>query len=109
MIATRPPAAFRAGKYVIFVLGAKQYGVEILRVREIIGASPITPIPQAPHYVKGVINLRDNAIPVVDIRAKLGMPERENTPETYVIVVDADGKSFGLLADTVKGVVDIRE
>ena len=99
----------RAGKYLTFVLGTEQYGVEIIKVREILGVLPITPMPQAPHYVKGVINLRGKVIPVIDTRTKFGMPERENTPETCIIVVDAGGTSVGLLVDTVKEVLDIRE
>jgi purine-binding chemotaxis protein CheW len=108
MTVMNPPAP-RAGKYLTFVLGAEQYGVEIIKVREILGVLPITPIPQAPHYVKGVINLRGKVIPVVDTRTKFGMSVRENTPETCIIVVDVGGTSTGLLVDTVKEVVDIDE
>ena len=108
MTAINAPAA-RAGKYLTFVLGSEQYGVEIIKVREILGVLPITPMPQTPHYVKGVINLRGKVIPVVDTRTKFRMPEREIAPETCIIVVDVDGKSVGLLVDTVKEVMDIRE
>ena len=101
--------ASRAGKYLTFVLGSEQYGVEIVKVREILGVLPITPMPQAPHYVKGVINLRGKVIPVLDTRTKFGMPEKETTPETCIIVVDVGGTSVGLLVDTVKEVMDIRE
>ena len=104
-----PPATHRAGKYLTFVLGTEQYGVEIVRVREILGVLPITPMPQAQHYVRGVINLRGKVIPVIDTRTKFGMPEKEATPETCIIVVDAGGTSIGLLVDTVKEVLDIRE
>ena len=99
----------RAGKYLTFVLGAEQYGVEIIKVREILGVLPITPMPQTPYFVKGVINLRGKVILVVDTRTKFGMAERENTSETCVIVVDTGGKSIGLLVDTVKEVLDITE
>ena len=102
-------SASRAGKYLTFVLGEEQYGVEIVRVREILGVLPITPMPQTPHYVKGVINLRGKVIPVLDTRTKFGMPERENTAETCIIVVDVGGRSVGLLVDTVKEVMDIAE
>jgi purine-binding chemotaxis protein CheW len=98
-----------AGKYLTFVLETEQYGVEIVRVREILGVLPITPMPQAPRCVKGVINLRGKVIPVIDSRTKFGMPEKETTPETCIIVVEADGKSVGLLVDTVKEVMNIRE
>ena len=109
MTAMNPPAASRTGKYLTFVLDAKQYGVEIIKVREILGVLPITPMPQAPHYVKGVINLRGKVIPVIDTRSKFGMPEKETTPETCIIVVDVGGTSTGLLVDTVKEVMDIGE
>jgi len=104
-----PPAVSRAGKYLTFVLGAEQYGVEIVKIREILGIHPITPMPQAPHYVKGVFNLRGNVVLVIDTRTKFGMPEKETTPETCIIVVDVGGTSVGLLVDTVKEVMDIRE
>ena len=109
MTAMAPPAVSHAGKYLTFVLGAEQYGVEIVKVREILGVLPITPMPQAPHYVKGVINLRGRVIPVIDTRTKFGMPERESTSETCIIVVDVASKSIGLLVDTVKEVMDISE
>ena len=109
MTAANPPAVSRAGKYLTFVLGAEQYGVEIIKVREILGVLPITPMPQTPHYVKGVINLRGKVIPVVDTRTKFGMPEKGTTSETCIIVVDVDGKSIGLLVDTVKEVLNIAE
>jgi purine-binding chemotaxis protein CheW len=109
MTAMTSPAASRAGKYLAFVLGTEQYGVEIVKVREILGILPITPMPQTPHSVKGVINVRGKVIPVIDTRAKFGMPEKENTPETCVIVVDMDGKAVGLRVDTVKEVMDIAE
>ena len=109
MVAKLPPVASRAGKYLIFVLGAKQYGVEIIKVREILGVPPIIPMPQAPHYIKGVINLRGKVIPIIDTWTKFGISERENTSKTCIIVVDVGGKSIGLLVDTVKEVVNIRE
>jgi len=109
MTTMNAPVISRAGKYLTFVLGAEQYGVEIVKVREILGVLPITPMPQAPLCVKGVINLRGKVIPVIDTRTKFGMPEKETTPETCIIVVDVGGKSIGLLVDTVKEVMDIRE
>ena len=100
----------RAGKYLTFVLNQEQYGLDIMKVREILGVLPITPVPQTPHFVKGVINLRGKVIPVLDTRLKFGMEEKEHTSETCIIVVfDANGVWMGLIVDTVKEVIDIAE
>jgi len=103
------PAGTRAGKYLTFVLNKEQYGVEILKVREILVVLPITPVPQTPHFVKGVINLRGKVIPVVDTRLKFGMSETEHTNETCIIVVDVNSTMMGMIVDTVKEVLDITE
>jgi len=101
--------ASREGKYLTFVLANEEYGLEILKVREILGMMPITPVPQTPSFVKGVINLRGKVIPVVDLRLKFGMPEAEVTKETCVIVVEVTGMQMGVVVDTVSEVVDIVE
>lgn len=99
-------------KYLTFALGAEEYGVEILKVREIIGYMDITAVPQTPHYVKGVVNLRGQVIPVMDLRAKFGMETTEVTDETCIIVVEiAHGTrklSTGIIVDRVREVLDIR-
>src|SRR4030042_5593101 len=74
-----------AGKYLTCALGPEEYGLEILKVREIIGYMDVTGVPQTPHYVKGVINLRGQVIPVVDLRAKFGMEAVEVTDPTLLI------------------------
>lgn len=99
--------ASREGKYLTFVLAKEEYGLEILKVREILGMMPITPVPQTPTFVKGVINLRGKVIPVVDLRLKFGMPEAQVTKETCVIVVEVTGMQMGVVVDTVSEVVDI--
>ena len=100
-----------AGKYLTFVLGNEGYGIEILKVREIIGLMDITKVPNMPHYVRGVINLRGKIHPVVDLHSKFGMGVTENTNETCIIVVDVteDGKPMmvGILVDSVSEVLDI--
>jgi purine-binding chemotaxis protein CheW len=99
------------GKYLTFALGAEEYGLEILKVREIIGYMEITAVPQTPHYVKGVINLRGQVIPVIDLRAKFGMETTEVTEETCIIVVEiSQGSrnfSTGVVVDHVQEVLDI--
>jgi purine-binding chemotaxis protein CheW len=96
-----------AGKYLTFVLGVEEYGIEILKVREIIGVMDITPVPRTPHYIKGVINLRGKVIPVIDLRLKFDMEEKEYTNETCIIVVDVQSVLIGIVVDTVSEVVDI--
>ena len=101
----------KAGKYLTFTLGKEQYGLEILKVREIIGYMEITAVPQTPHYVKGVINLRGQVIPVIDLRARFNMELAEITEESCVIVVETrqnDRKfSVGVAVDKVEEVLDI--
>jgi purine-binding chemotaxis protein CheW len=99
-------------KFLSFCLGNEQYGVEILRVREIIGLLAITPLPQTPAYVKGVMNLRGRIIPVIDLRQRFGLPSTEATKETCIIVLEAseqDGTQtvMGAIVDSVREVQDI--
>jgi len=96
------------GKYLTFVLAEEEYGLEILKVREIIGMMDITTVPRTPGYVKGVINLRGKVIPVVDLRLKFGMAEAEHTDETCIIVVHVEGIEMGIIVDRVSEVLDIR-
>ncbi len=105
---TRSSGQVRAqsGKYLTFSLAGEEYGLEILKVREIIGLMDITAVPQMPHYVKGVINLRGKVIPVVDLRAKFGMDAADYTEQTCVVVVDV-GQLTGVIVDTVQEVLDI--
>jgi len=102
-----PDAVSHEGKYLTFVLCGEEYGIEILKVREIIGIMNITPVPQTPNYVKGVINLRGKVIPVVDLRLKFGLQEMEHTKETCIIVVEVKNKLTGVLVDTVSEVLDV--
>lgn len=101
----------KEGKYLTFALGSEEYGLEILKVREIIGYMDITAVPQTPSYVKGVINLRGQVIPVIDLRAKFGMEIAKVTEETCIIVVEIhqNGRKFntGIVVDHVQEVLDI--
>ena len=101
----------KEGKYLTFSLGAEQYGLEILKVREIIGYIDVTAVPQTPHHVKGVINLRGQVIPVIDLRAKFGMETAEVTEQSCIIVVEIaqEGRkcSMGIVVDRVQEVLDI--
>ena len=101
----------KEGKYLTFALGPEEYGLEILKVREIIGYMGITAVPQTPSHVKGVINLRGQVIPVIDLRAKFGMDTTETTEQTCIIVVEIkqDNRKFntGIVVDHVQEVLDI--
>ena len=101
----------KEGKYLTFALAHEEYGLEILKVREIIGYIEVTAIPQTPHYVRGVINLRGQVIPVMDLRAKFGMETTEVTEQTCIIVVEIAqaGRTFntGIIVDRVQEVLDI--
>jgi purine-binding chemotaxis protein CheW len=101
----------KAGKYLTFALSNEEYGLEILKVREINGYMQITAVPQTPAHVKGVINLRGQVIPVIDLRMKFGMNEAEVTEETCIIVVEIhqNDRKFqtGIVVDRVKEVLDI--
>ncbi len=99
----------KEGKYLTFVLGHEEYGLEILKVREIISVMEITEVPQVPPFIKGVINLRGKVIPVIDLRLKFGMPAIEYTRETCIIVVNVHDLLLGIVVDTVAEVLDIIE
>lgn len=100
-------AGDHGGKYLTFKLANEEYGLEILKVREINGMMDITAVPQMPSYMKGVINLRGKVIPVIDLRLKFGFQEIEHTEQTCIIVVDV-GKDIGIIVDTVSEVLDIK-
>ncbi len=106
-VETETKAITKAGKYLTFVLNNEVYGIEILKVREIIGLMDITNVPQTPDYMKGVINLRGKVIPVIDLRLKFLMLEGEQTSETCTIVVEVDNTSIGLIVDRVSEVMEI--
>ena len=95
------------GKFLTFLLQEEEYGLEILKVREIMGLMEITTVPQTPNYVRGVINLRGQVIPVVDLRLKFGMSEGDDDKRTCIIVVDVGGVMMGIVVDTVSEVMDI--
>jgi purine-binding chemotaxis protein CheW len=96
----------KGGKFLTFQLADEEYGIEILRVREINGLMNITAVPQMPGHMKGVINLRGKVIPVIDLRLKFGLSEIEYTEQTCIIVVNV-GREIGIIVDTVSEVLDI--
>ena len=96
-------------KYLTFTVGSEDYGIEIAHVTEIIGTQKVTDVPDMPGYIKGVINLRGKVIPVMDVRLRFRMPEREYDDRTCIVVVNVHGTPVGLVVDTVKEVADIPE
>ncbi|HOX25107.1 MAG TPA: chemotaxis protein CheW [Candidatus Krumholzibacteria bacterium] len=101
-----------AGKYMGFKLGAENFALEILKVQEIIGLMNITAVPRTPEFVRGVINLRGKVIPVIDLRLKFGMPAKEYTELTCIMVVQValndDQVTMGVIVDQVSEVMDIK-
>jgi purine-binding chemotaxis protein CheW len=105
--------ADREGKYLTFTMAEEDYGIGILKIKEIIGMMPITPIPQTPDFVKGVINLRGKVIPVVDLRLRFGMEAKDYAERTCIIVVEIAGQSgtviIGIVVDAVSEVLNIKK
>jgi purine-binding chemotaxis protein CheW len=97
----------RAGKYLTFFLSSEEYGVEILKVQEIIGRMPITPVPLTSKYIRGVINLRGKIHPIMDLNVKFGMNQTEITDETCMIVIKTASLMMGILVDKVSEVVNV--
>lgn len=93
--------------YLTFPVGEESYGVPITLVTEIVGMQRVMSVPDVPHYIRGVINLRGKVIPLMDVRLRFGMPERAYDDRTVVIVLDVGNAPVGLIVDGVSEVVDI--
>ena len=104
--------ANKEGKYLTFTMAEEEYGIGILKIKEIIGMMSITSVPQSPDFVKGVINLRGQVIPVVDLRLRFRMEKADYTERTCIIVVDIIGPAgtinIGLVVDSVSEVLNIK-
>ena len=104
--------ADKEGKYLTFNMAEEEYGIGILKIKEIIGMLPITSVPQTPEFVKGVVNLRGKVIPVIDLRLRFGMPTMDYTERTCIIVVEIDGQAgtvqVGIVVDSVSEVLNIK-
>ena len=102
----------KEGKYLTFYLAGEEYGIGILKIKEIIGMLPITSVPQTPEYVKGVVNLRGKVVPVMDLRVRFGIADIEYTDRTCIIVVEIAGQDgtvmVGIVVDSVSEVVNIK-
>jgi len=115
LVANEPSTAAqtdaRAGKYLTFQLANEEFGIRVLKVREIMGLQEITAVPQTPMHIKGVINLRGKVVPVIDLRLKFGMPAAEYTPRTCIIVTQVRGEGgpvlMGAVVDGVSEVLNL--
>ena len=103
--------AGREGKYLTFTLAGEEYGIGILKIKEIIRMMPITSVPQTPEFVKGVINLRGKVIPVIDLRLRFGLETIDYTERTCIIVVEIEAQSgtvmIGIVVDAVSEVLNV--
>ena len=109
---TTSASSAAACKYLTFALGRESYGIQVLKIREIIRFLDITAVPRMPQYVKGVINLRGKVIPVLDLRLRFGLAETETTERTCIIVVQVGAAAgartlAGLIVDAVEEVLTI--
>lgn len=94
-------------RFLIFTIDEQNYGIEIQYITEIIEIMPATVVPFLPSCMKGIINLRGSIIPLMDVRLRFGLPEKEYTDQTCIIVLDKDGVSLGLIVDAVQEVTNI--
>ncbi len=94
-------------KHLIFTLGTESYGIAIRDVREIVGRADVTRVPRVPEHIRGVVNLRGQIIPIIDLRRRLALPAVADRPDACIIVVDVDGRQSGLWVDHVSDVADI--
>ena len=104
--------ADREGKFLTFSMADEEYGIGILKIKEIIGMMTITTVPQTPEFVKGVINLRGKVIPVIDLRLRFGMEAIDYTERTCIIVVEIEGHAgtvqIGIVVDAVSEVLNVK-
>jgi purine-binding chemotaxis protein CheW len=103
-----PGAAGQAGKYLTLFLGHEEYGLEVMKVHEIIRMLPITRVPRAPSFIRGVVNLRGRIVPVIELRARLGMESVPEVRETCIVVVQSGELTMGIIVDQVRDVLDIQ-
>ncbi len=94
-------------QWVTFHLENEKYGIKVMQVQEVLRMTEIAPVPGAPHYVLGIINLRGNVVTVIDTRRRFGLPDVENDDETRIVIVEANNNVVGILVDSVAEVVDL--
>lgn len=102
-------ARHRGGKYLTFLLAGEHYGLDILKVREIVALMDITPVPRTPPTIRGVVNLRGRVVPIMDLRRKFDLPSTEPDAFACIIVVDLGRSEMGIMVDRVCDVMDITD
>jgi purine-binding chemotaxis protein CheW len=95
-------------QWVTFHLEGEKYGIKVMQVQEVLRMTEIAPVPGAPHYVLGIINLRGNVVTVIDTRRRFGLPDIENDDETRIVIIEANDNVVGILVDSVAAVVDLK-
>jgi purine-binding chemotaxis protein CheW len=95
-------------QYISFQLAGETYGINVMQVREVLRYTEIAPVPGAPHYVLGIINLRGNVVTVVDARCRFGLPQGETSENSRIVIIEADSRVVGLLVDSVAEVVYVK-
>ena len=95
-------------QWVTFHLENEKYGIKVMQVQEVLRMTEIAPVPGAPHYVLGIINLRGNVVTVIDTRRRFGLGDVENDDETRIVIVEANNNVVGILVDSVAEVVDLK-
>ncbi len=98
-----------SGRFITFMIGKETFGIEVRYITEIVKIQKSTEIPESPDYIKGIINLRGIIIPIMDVRLRFSMPQKEYTDRTCIIVADFSGKSVGLIVDSVSEVVTLEK
>jgi len=95
-------------RWVTFFLSQEKYGINVMQVQEVLRVSEIAPVPGAPDYVLGIINLRGNVVTVIDTRQRFGLPSKELDDAARIVIVESNDQVIGILVDSVAEVVDLR-
>ena len=96
-------------QWVTFYLDSEKYGINVMSVQEVLRITDIAPVPGAPHYVLGIINLRGNVVTVIDTRTRFGLSEKESDDATRIVIIESENQVIGILVDSVAEVVDLRK
>jgi purine-binding chemotaxis protein CheW len=99
----------KENRYLVFQLNGKQFAMPLLEVREVIGNSPLTSVPCTPSYFKGIMNLRDTVISVIDLAEKFKIPKSEDSTERSIIILNHDAVSLGVIVDSISSVVSFQD